>query len=177
MKQKRETTRKPTRNGTVARTANPAAQAGKTDATALSRRALLGHVRNGTIALGVLGLGAWSFSRTYAKQAELLDLAAIGNGIPTIVQVHDLQCATCQELQKRTLRAAKGFSEVELQVRVANIHSAEGGAIANRYGVPHVTLLFFDGQGEMRQVLTGLQEVDHLRDQFGAHVKRVAERS
>lgn len=143
----------------------------------VSRRDILRYVRNGTIAAGVLGFGGWSVARTYAQQVELLDLAAIGNGTPTVVQVHDPQCPTCQELQKRTLRAAKGFEDGALQVRVANIRGPEGRAIADRYGVPHVTLLLFDGQGEMQRVISGLQEVDYLRDQFRAHIARFSKTS
>ncbi|MGK8236770.1 hypothetical protein ACLGGT_21865 [Roseovarius sp. MS2] len=143
----------------------------------LSRRDILRYLRNGTIAAGVLGFGGWSVSRTYAQQVELLDLDAIGNGTPTVVQVHDPHCPTCQELQKRTLRAAKDFEDGALQVRVANIRGPEGRAIADRYGVPHVTLLLFDGQGEMRRVISGLQEVSYLRDQFRSHVARFSQAS
>lgn len=175
MKKQRTPARKTARKGPAASPKHPV-QASRED-TAQTRRAFLGQVRNGALAAGVLGLGGWSISRTYARQVELADLAAIGNGIPTVVQIHDPQCPTCQELQKRMLKAAKSFDKGVLQVRVANILGPEGRAIADRYSVPHVTLLLFDGEGEMQRVLSGLQEVDHLRDQFGAHVARHSARS
>lgn len=169
---------KPPQNATRAKpSAAGRSDAGSVSDSGLSRRDILRYVRNGTIAAGVLGFGGWSVARTYAQQVELLDLAAIGNGTPTIVQIHDPQCPTCQELQKRTLRAAKDFDDDALQVRVANIRAPEGRAIADRYGVPHVTLLLFDGQGEMQRVISGLQEVSYLRDQFRAHVARFSQES
>lgn len=154
----------------------PSSNEGKSIA-GISRRDLFRYGSNSLVTVCVLGAAVWTVTKTYAQQLELLDLAAIGNGIPTIVQVHDPGCPTCSELQKRTLRAAAGFPDGSLQIRVANIRSLEGRAIADRYGVPHVTLLLFDGKGEMQTVLRGLLEVDYLRNQFALHIERSASSS
>lgn len=140
--------------------------------TALSRRNLLRQLRNGTIAVGVLSLGGWGLAHGYQLHVERYDLSVIGNGIPTVVQIHDPQCPTCRALQKETMRAARAFDDGALQIRVANIRGPEGRELADQYGVPHVTLLLFDAQGEMRQVLRGLHEQDDLRHQFQAHIAR-----
>ncbi|MFU8866245.1 MAG: thioredoxin fold domain-containing protein [Rhodobacterales bacterium] len=151
----------------------PKAEQSGTDAGGnLSRRDMLRLSRNGAAAAVVLGLGGWGASRAYAKHTILHDLSGIGTGIPTVVQIHDPQCPMCRTLQKRTLQAAKAFDETALQVRVANIRSAEGRVFADRYGVTHVTLLLFDGQGEMQTVVQGLHEVEELRDAFSAHLAR-----
>lgn len=142
-----------------------------------SRRRLLRHIRNGAIAAGVLSIGGWGLAHAYQTHVERHDLSVIGNGIPTVVQIHDPQCPICRALQKETLRAAGAFDDGALQVRVANIRSTEGRALADRHGVPHVTLLLFDGQGAMQQVLRGPQEADDLRHQFRAHLTRSAARS
>ena len=43
-------------------------------------------------------------------------------------------------------------------------------AFAARYGVPHVTLLLFDGSGEMTQVVRGPTDTETLRGIIGAHL-------
>lgn len=143
-------------------------------AVALSRRNLLRRFRNGSIAVVALSLGGWGLAYAYQSHAERHDLSVIGNGIPTVVQIHDPQCPTCRALQKEALRAARAFDDSALQIRVANIRSPAGSALASRYGVPHVTLLFFDKHGEMRQVLSGLHEHNDLRDRFRTHIARSA---
>jgi len=49
---------------------------------------------------------------------------------------------------------------------VADIKTAEGAAFAARHSVPHVTLLFFDGQGERLRTVNGMQTRVHLEDMF-----------
>ncbi|MFU8866256.1 MAG: hypothetical protein ACNA7O_20360 [Rhodobacterales bacterium] len=170
MKRQRKSPRNSAKAGTTAPSGPTSAGVGA--AREMSRRDMLRQSRNGAIAIGVLGLGGWGASRAYAKHSILHDLSDIGTGIPTIVQIHDPQCPTCRTLQKRTLRAARAFDETALQVRVANIRSAEGRALADHYGVAHITLLLFDGQGQMQTILQGLQEVDELRNEFRAHLAR-----
>ena len=169
--------RKPSRGRGKVAVAGPAqaraapAETSSAKAT-LSRRHLLRQFRNGTIAVGVLALGGWGLAHGYQTHVERHDLSVIGNGIPTVVQIHDPQCPNCRALQKEMMSAAKAFDEDALQVRVANIRGPEGRALADRHGVAHVTLLLFDGQGELQQVLRGVHEDDYLRDQFRAHLAR-----
>ena len=137
-----------------------------------SRRQMLLYLRNGAIGVAALSVGGWGAAHAYQTHVERHDLSVIGNGIATVVQIHDPQCPTCRALQKETLRAARSFDDDVLQVRVANIRTAEGRAMANGYGVPHVTLLLFDGAGEMQTVLSGPNNRNFLRAQFSAHIAR-----
>lgn len=137
-----------------------------------SRRQMLLLLRNGAIGVAALSVGGWGAAHAYQTQIERHDLSVIGNGIATVVQIHDPQCPTCRALQKETLGAARSFEDDVLQVRVANIRTAEGRAMADRYGVPHVTLLLFDGAGEMQNILRGPNKRDFLRAQFNAHLAR-----
>jgi hypothetical protein len=82
------------------------------------------------------------------------------------VQVHDPQCTSCQELQRETRAALKTFDDDELDYVVANIKSTEGAAFANSYGAPHITLLLFDGEGELRSTLNGIRPRDELEGAF-----------
>lgn len=151
----------------------PATHAGATSPdTAFSRRRLLRNVRNGAIAAAALSVGGWVLADSYQTHTARHDLSVIGNGVPTVVQIHDPQCATCRALQGEMLSAAGAFSDELLEVRVANIRSTEGRALADRYGVPHVTLLLFDGAGEMQQVISGPNDRAALREAFETHVSR-----
>ncbi|MEO1365335.1 MAG: hypothetical protein AAFU86_16350, partial [Pseudomonadota bacterium] len=60
--------------------------------TTLSRRTMLGG--GAAVSTIALGGGFWGVSsfRSYAAEH---DLSRVGQGAPTIVQVHDPQCATC----------------------------------------------------------------------------------
>ena len=55
---------------------------------------------------------------------------------------------------------------------VANITTLEGSTFAADHGVPHVTLLLFDGKGEMREVLQGARTRTELRPIFESHMAR-----
>lgn len=148
------------------------APAGQMQTAQPSRRQMLLYLRNGAIGVAALSVGGWGAAHAYQTHTERHDLSVIGNGIATVVQIHDPQCPTCRALQKETLRAARSFDDDVLQVRVANIRTAEGRAMADRYGVPHVTLLLFDGAGEMQDILSGPNNRQFLRAQFSAHIAR-----
>lgn len=136
-----------------------------------SRRKFLRLARNTAIALPVLA-GATVFS-VQSVQATICeaDLTKIGKGKPSVVQVHDPNCSLCQQLQRQTRKALKSFDDEAVTFLVADINTAEGGAFAARYGVPHVTLLLFDGTGEMMQVVSGPSDADTLRRIIGAHLE------
>lgn len=136
-----------------------------------SRRNFLRLARNVAIALPVL-VGATVFS-VQSVQATICeaDLSKIGKGKPSVVQVHDPNCSLCQQLQRQTRKALKSFDDDAVTFLVADINTAEGGAFAARFGVPHVTLLLFDGAGEMVQVVRGPSDTDSLRQIIGAHLE------
>ena len=142
--------------------------------SAPDRRDTLRLLRNGALAAAALGgVGVFSVNAVRATAREQ-DLGRIGNGIPAIVQIHDPSCSLCTELQRQTRRALRAFDEEEVGYLVANINGNDGAALAARYGVGHVTLLLFDGGGEMRQVLHGVRREDELRRHFEAHLARNA---
>ncbi|NRB02497.1 MAG: thioredoxin family protein [Rhodobacteraceae bacterium] len=137
---------------------------------AQSRRAFLRWARNGALALPVVGVGG--FLTVQSVQASICeaDLTKIGNGKPAIVQIHDPQCTLCQSLMRQTRRALRPFDGDTFSYLVANVNTQEGQELARTYNVPHVTLLLFDGAGELVEVLRGTQESSDLRPVFAAHL-------
>ncbi len=171
MKKKRSKAPKPKSPKAAAAKLSPAE-----DKSGTSRRDTLRLLRNGAlvaVGLGAVGFGVTSVQATMAEH----DLTRIGKGIPAIVQIHDPQCSLCLALQKQTRKALRKFDTGELTYLVANINTPEGAALAARYGVPHVTLLLFDGAGEMHQVVRGPSTRDILETTFSDHLKAVGSRS
>ncbi len=150
---------------------SPTAKRSETS-NATDRRDFLGRLRNGAmVAVAVGGVGWYVVSEVRAGIEEA-DLTKIGNGMPTIVQIHDPQCPTCQALQRETRKALDQFDEGDLQYLVANIRQDKGKRFASKHGVPHVTLLLFDGAGEHRDTLSGPNSADNLERAFRRHLER-----
>ncbi len=146
-------------------------------AQGVSRRNVLRLARNGAIAVTVVGGGGFLMMRSVrAMQAEH-DLSRVGQGKPVVVQVHDPQCSTCTALQRETRKAMKQFGECDLVYLVADISQQDGAGFANRYGVPHVTLLLFDGKGELRQTLQGMRYQDELKRVLVQHHQRYGQQA
>lgn len=137
-----------------------------------SRRSFLRRARKGALAVAVLGAGGY-FSVDYvqARMCEA-DLTKIGNGKPAIVQIHDPQCSMCRTLQGQTRGALKSLDEDSFNYLVANIKTQQGARLASRYGVPHVTLLLFDADGDMVQVVRGPSSRPVLEQILAGHVER-----
>ena len=135
-----------------------------------SRRGFLKTLRNGTLAAVVVGGGGWYLVREVSAGIRERDLSQIGNGTPTIVQIHDPQCPTCRALQRETRKALAEFDAGELQYLVADINSAEGRQLATAHGVGHVTLLLFDAEGQRRDVLVGANTSETLTLVFRRHL-------
>lgn len=136
-----------------------------------TRRDFLRKARNGAIATLAVGGGGWFMVDQVRATIREQDLSRIGNGIPTVVQIHDPQCRQCVALQKEARDAVCNF-DGELQFVVANIRSLEGGQLAAAHGVGHVTLLLFDGAGQRRAVLSGPNTSEYLTDAFRLHIAR-----
>lgn len=134
-----------------------------------NRRDLLKLARNGTLGFAATG-GAvfWAIGSFRAYTAEH-DLTRLGQGSPAIVQIHDPSCPMCTALQKETRAALTALGECGLIYLVADINTAAGAGLAARYSVPHVTLLFFDGDGRLRNQLTGVQSKAELQPVFARH--------
>ena len=138
----------------------------------IDRRNLFGRFGNGALlAFAAGGLGWYVVSEVRAGIEEG-DLTKIGNGIPTIVQIHDPQCPVCQALQKEARTALEQFDDGELQYLVANIRQDKGRRLASQHGVQHVTLLLFDGKGERQEILTGPNTSANLERAFRRHLER-----
>lgn len=134
------------------------------------RRKFLKQMRIGTIAIAVIaGGGYFAVNKVQATIAEH-DLSKIGNGRPAIVQIHDPQCPVCLALQRETRDALSAFNQNDFEYLVANIRSKEGSDFANKYFVPHVTLLLFDGQGKLSKILNGSNKSDFLQTEFASHL-------
>ncbi len=126
------------------------------------RRRFLRLARNSAIGLSASAGIGFLFVQNVRSSIREQDLSRVGNGTPTIVQVHDPQCSLCRSLQRETRKALKQFEENELDYVVANIKTAEGSRFARRYAVPHVTLLLFDKRGELRATMRGQRQSEEL---------------
>ncbi|MEL6209318.1 MAG: hypothetical protein AAFR44_03910 [Pseudomonadota bacterium] len=148
------------------KTAAPAAKA----KGGMDRRALLGWLQvGGGAALLFGGVGYYAVSSTMTTLSEQ-DLSRIGNGVPTVVQIHDPNCPQCAALQREARAAMDAMDPGALDYVVANIKTAEGARYARLHGVGHVTLLLVDGQGEVVNVLQGVRDRAELTRAFTRHV-------
>lgn len=126
-------------------------------------------IRSGAMLAGIgaviLGGVGYVGSGVYADIVEG-DLSKLGNGMPTIVQIHDPQCSRCRALQRETRDALAEFDDGQLQYLVANIRNGDGKRFADKHGVGHVTLILFDGEGKARKTLVGERASDVLVSEF-----------
>ena len=131
---------------------------GKTTKKYPSIRAML--VMVSLLAVSAAGIAAYksNWNKTH-------DLSVIGNGISTIVQIHDPSCRLCRSLMASTEQALDRM-DGQIQYRIADIHTPEGKLIQNRHEVPHVTLLLFDPAGKLVRTLTGVKSADTLHHVF-----------
>ena len=159
MKKQRKSPKKKQSNQT------PAAAPEKT------RRDVLRLVPAGILGAAVLGGAGYLGVGAVRAGAAEYDLSRIGTGKATIVQIHDPQCPVCTALQKEVRKALKDIDQEDLVYLVANIRTAAGQQLAQKRRVPHVTLLLFDGEGNLQEVLRGMQNKDALFQQFQAHFK------
>jgi hypothetical protein len=135
----------------------------------LSRRGLLLKLRNYGLAAAVLGGGGYiAVAKVQDAMAEE-DLSRIGDGIPTVVQIHDPQCSQCLALQREARAAMSEFGDGEIKYVVANIRQSSGRAFAAKHGVAHVTLMIFDGDGERKLTLRGQNSRARLSAIFRRH--------
>jgi len=139
----------------------------------LDRRSFLSKARNIALYTAVGGSVGWYLVSEVDAAICGGDLTRIGNGVPTVVQIHDPQCPQCVALQKEALEAASEFEDDELQFVVANIRSEKGRRLANEHRVGHVTLLLFDGNGKRRRTIVGPNASAYLERQFRSHVRQV----
>jgi hypothetical protein len=104
---------------------------------------------------GASALHAWD-----TRSRTTHDLSVIGNGTPVVVQIHDTSCPICRRL-KSAMNAALD-DRTDIQYRIADISKSDGRDIQQRFDVPNVSLLFFDGEGEHRYTHTGLLSPEEI---------------
>lgn len=150
---------------------NNSAQTSPSEKT-LSRRELFSKFQYGAVATLALGGFGWFMVEEATAMFEENDLTRVGNGIPTIVQIHDPQCPKCVALQRETREALESFDDGQLQYLVANIKRSTGQDFAAAHNVGHVTLLLFDGAGRRRQILVGPNESHYLTNAFQSHLDK-----
>lgn len=138
----------------------------------MTRRDTLRLLRNGALGVGGLAIAGYFGVRSFSSFTAEHDLSRVGQGTPSVVQVHDPQCPTCTALQRETRAALSGFEDADLIYLVADILTEEGQDFAFRHNVPHVTLLLFDGAGNLTQTLRGMRNRDELETEFQAHFDR-----
>ena len=90
------------------------------------------------------------------------DLSVVGNGKPTVVQIHDPGCRLCDQL-KSNLGKVKGEFKGKIQFKTANIIKRNGKIFASKHNVPHVTLLFFDKKGNRVNTMQGVSSSDDIK--------------
>ena len=170
-RQKQKTKRNKGRNSTVsAGTEKP--PAAQRPGSGFSRRDLFKRIGSGALVTAAVGGVGWYFVAEVMATIREDDLGRIGNGTPTIVQIHDPQCSACVALQREVRKALAEFDDEELQYVVANIRTAKGGRLAREHGVGNVTLLLFDGEGRRRDTLAGPSTSDVLAHLFRRHLAR-----
>ncbi|MEP0962458.1 MAG: thioredoxin family protein [Roseobacter sp.] len=131
-----------------------------------SRREVLKLIRNGAVGVAAIGGAGYWASGSFRAYAAEHDLSRVGQGAPVVVQIHDPQCPTCTALQKQTRAAFESFEDCGLIYLVADIKTSDGAAFAARFGVPHVTLLFFDGEGQRLRTVSGMHSRAQLEPMF-----------
>lgn len=163
------------KNRSASRAGRQAARSASTETSAqkaVGRRKTLKQFRNVALLAVAVGGGSLYIGSNVLAGIEEADLSRIGNGIPTIVQIHDPQCPTCRALQREARLALEQFEAGQLQYLVANIRKDEGRALADKHSVGHVTLLLLDGNGRRMEVITGLTKSPYLEAAFRRHLER-----
>ncbi len=167
---------RPPRGPRNTRARNPSAAAQASAAPGRTRRDIFRKLGNGAVAFAAVGAAGWFVTAEVQATVREHDLSRIGNGVATVVQIHDPQCPLCVDLQRETREALCGFSEQEIQYLVANVRTVQGSAFARSHDVGHVTLLLLDGNGDRRDALVGPNTAEALAREFSRHVVRSAQR-
>lgn len=162
-KQRQKTKRKPVE---AVSAPAPAKEAPK-----MSRRELFGSAKFYAIGALIFGGGSWLLVEEVRAHIREADLTLVGNGKPSVVQIHDPNCSRCTALQRQARAAMCNLEdEGSMNFLVANLATAEGRAFAQHYGAGSVTLLLFDGAGNLRDVVQGVSSEDYLEGAFRRHL-------
>lgn len=113
-------------------------------------------------AVGAIG-GGVAIAGYDKRQKILHDLSVIGDGTPSIVQVHDPACPKCRSLKLRTENIVGKLPDDSVHYRLADITTNEGRELQSKYNSATVTLLMFDGTGRHVDTIQGVQSADTIR--------------
>jgi len=122
-------------------------------------------VRRLQIALAILAIPTLVVGLEIRDNIQRSDLSVIGTGTPVVVQAHDPKCPQCRSLLDNAEAAHADFRD-DIAFRVVNLRSGDGRAFAREFGVGKVTLVVFNGAGEVEHILRGVRPVEHLRHLF-----------
>jgi len=143
-------------------------QAEQTAAPAdITKRRSLKRARNGFIVIALLGIAGYFAVSGYLNFKEEKDLTKIGNGKPSIVQIHDPNCPVCNELQVEARKALTNFDDDTYNYLVADLRTSEGSVFARKHAQQRITLMLFNGRGQVKQVLRGPRQAEELTNAFG----------
>jgi hypothetical protein len=138
----------------------------------------IGSIIRSVVALVVLvmaaGAGITALNNNYDTNH---DLSVIGQGLPTIVQIHDPSCQLCIRLRSNAKSALGRIAGEDVLFRVADITTPKGRLLQSKHNVPHVTLLLFDRDGKLSRTLNGVKTDDFLHQAFLAHINSRANRA
>ncbi len=160
---------KPSKSKAAPGVAAPAAAAAK---PSVSRRDFIRNIQLGALGVAVVGGGGWYLVQDVMASTREHDLSRLGNGVPSVVQIHDPSCPKCTALQREVRDALTAFEGGDIQYLVADITRTEGRRFATMHRVNHVTLLLFDGKGDRQGVLVGQNTSDRLEQVFRDHLQR-----
>jgi hypothetical protein len=119
----------------------------------------------------VVAIGSVAVFAFQRGQEEVYDLSQVGTGVPAVVQVHDFTCPVCTELRETVQVIEDEFTESDLLIRIADVHTDEGLEFASRYTTARrATLLFISGNGELVDVRSGEASAAVLRERFQRHI-------
>lgn len=142
------------------------ANAAIAEETSVTRRNFLVNIGAGIGGIAAIGGVGWWLVSSVRALAKEQDLTRLGSGIPTVVQIHDPQCSMCTELQGEARKALRCFGDGEIMYLVASIRTQQGAQFAAARGLPHVTLVLLDSEGQTSSILQGVRGRDELKDHF-----------
>jgi len=104
--------------------------------------------------------------RLFVKSAVSLGVMGVAAGAISgyVVQIHDTSCPICRRLKSRSIAVLENQSHIEY--RLADIVTAKGKALQDKYGVQKTTLLLFDAKGKHVDTVYGLQTTEELESLF-----------
>jgi hypothetical protein len=119
------------------------------------------------LVIGLLLVAGITFGVVQQQARVIYDLSVVGQGVPVVVQVHDTSCPICTQLKETIHGMRSEFTDSQLLIRIADISNPEAVRFIEPYTTNRrVTLLFFNGQGELVNTLVGAQTTVGLREAF-----------